>query len=161
MKALACLLLLCLPTAAAGLSCAPWGVTDAYRAAAKSDAPYVVVRGTLRFDAARLPRGDHTGQTRTPPRTVIPAEIEGVALGPSNLRVAKAYKLRLVVQCAGPWCARPKAGDTLAFIRRDGASYVLEATACGAFLFSKPSAEETRAVQTCLNSGPCPPWKDR
>ena len=121
----------------------------------------MIVRGTLRFDKRKLPRGDHTGQTKTPLRTVIPAEIEGVAMGPSGLREARAYKLELVVHCAGPWCARPKTGDTLAFIRRQGSEYVLEATACGAYLFHKPNAEQTRAVQRCLNAKPCPPSAGR
>jgi len=121
-----------------------------------SDDQYVIVRGTLRFDAKRLPKEDHSGQTPTPKLTVIPAEIEGVALGPSGLREAGLYKMRLEVRCSGPWCPRPKPGDALAFLRREGQGYVLEDSACGAFLFTRPRAEDMRAVQNCLSSKPCP-----
>ncbi len=160
MKVLAIVLAL-LPLPLLALSCVPHGVTDAYRKAAQSEDLYVVVRGTLRFDEKKLPRGDHSGQTSTPQRTVIPAEIEGVALGPSGLRKARKYKIRLIVSCAGPWCPRPEAGDALAFLRREGKRYVLEAAPCGAFLFNRPRASDMRAVQTCLDSGPCPGWQDR
>ena len=142
---------------ALALSCLPYGVTDAYRLAAKSEARYVIVRGTLRFDTALLPRPDPTGQSPTPPETEIPAEIEGVAIGPNGRREAARYKIRLVVRCSGPWCAQPSGGDALAFLRREGLRrYVLEDDPCGAYLFSRPSASDMQAVQRCISLKPCP-----
>lgn len=137
---------------AAALSCLRHGVTDAYRAAAEADAAYVVVRGTLRFDESRLPRSH---QASTPERRVLKGEIEGVAMGPMGQRVARSYDIQLEVSCAGPWCAEPRMGDTLAFLRKDGARYVLEDSPCGAFLFNRPRAEDVRAVQACLDAKPC------
>lgn len=160
MKALALILAL-VPMPALALSCMPYRITDAYRAAAESDAPYVIVRGTLRFDAGAVPAGDHSGQTPTPARTVIPAEIEGVALGPRGQRVAKRYELKLEVYCSGPWCARAEPGDALVFLRRDGRQYVLEDRPCGAFLFRRPSAEDVQSVQRCLDGGACPASRER
>lgn len=98
-----------------------------------------------------------TGQDATPKDTSLKAEIEGVALGPLGRRQAGTYKLRLKVSCSGQWCARPRPGDALAFLRRTGGkTYVLETAPCGAFLFNRPRAEDMRAIQNCLNAKPCP-----
>lgn len=149
------------PLPALALSCMPYRITDAYRAAAKAGAPYVIVRGTLTFDTSRLPAEDHTGQTPTPDRTQIPAQIVGVALGSGGRRIPRAYKTTLEVYCSGPWCARPAPGDALVFLRRDDADYVLEDRPCGAFLFSRPAAEDMRALQRCLDGGDCPASRGR
>ena len=137
---------------AAALSCMRHGVTDAYRAAAESNAAYVVVRGTLRFDESKLPKS-HQNPRET---SVLTGRIEGVALGPMGQRVARSYDVQLELSCAGPWCAEPNQGDTLAFLRKDGARYVLEDAPCGAFLFNRPQPEDIRAVQACLDAKPCP-----
>lgn len=134
------------------LSCIRHGVTDAYRAAADSDAAYVVVRGTLRFDANDVPRSHQSAQERK----AIAAQIEGVALGPNGQRAVRRYEVQLEVRCSGPWCAEPRPGDALAFLRREGKHYVLEDAPCGAFLFNRPRAEDMRAVQACLDGKPCP-----
>lgn len=136
-----------------GLSCMRYGVTDAYRAAAQSDAAYVVVRGTLRFDAEALPKSH---QEETPERTIVKAEIEGVALGPGGRREARVYEVRLEVYCSGQWCARPRTGDALAFLRKAGRRYILVDEPCGAFLFNRPRPEDMSAIQACLDGRPCP-----
>jgi hypothetical protein len=120
------------------------------------------VRGTLRFDASKLPNPDRTASVPPGPGpTVLDARIEGVALGPNGRREARSYDLRLSVSCAGPWCARPRPGDALAFLRRDGNTYWLETNPCGGFLFNRPDHKTMRAIQNCLNAKPCPASKRR
>lgn len=148
-------LILCGP--AFGLSCLPPDVVRSYMRAADATEPYIVVRGTLSFDAARLPSTDMTSQ-RKPPHTRIPARLTGQALTRQGFDQDFDRDITLDVQCFGPWCAAAVPGtEYLGFLERRDGGYVLAIDPCGGMAHPEPTPAMLEQVLTCLQGGPCAP----
>lgn len=141
---------------ALALSCLPYGVTDAYHAAADAAERYVIVTGTLQFDPGLLPKVDMARQDETPPSTLIPGRITGHSLDRRGFLQPFSQPITLDVQCYGPWCAGLKPNTRyLTFLQKQEDGYLLASNPCGGFAFGTPSSEMLRQVQSCFNKGPC------
>lgn len=150
-------LALCLAQPAWSLSCLPYGVTDAFLAAAKAQTDYVLVRGTLRYDPADWPSGKGSYNENAPAFSALPGRITGVSIGKQGRRVVFERDVTLEVQCFGPWCPGPSSGDVLAFVRREGTRHAIATDPCGGFLFGRPTERQMRAVLDCLDGRACTP----
>lgn len=138
------------------LSCAPYGVADAYKMADSSADRHIIVVGKLTFDERQLPETDWQRQLDTPPLTKIPASIVGQALNKNGFELPYSSALTLEVRCLGPWCASAKSGDTyMAFINVDAEPATVQAAPCGAGLFARPTQAQKSQAQACINNGPC------
>lgn len=149
------------PMPALALSCAPYGVTDAYLDAVAADESYVPVIGRLDFDTELLPEVDWNNQQDVPPVTLIPATFNGEALSISGVKLRFSTDVVLEVRCSGPWCPNPQQGEMLGFLRKTSRSYVLSTHACGGFLFGRPDDAMIDALNDCLRGRPCMPEADR
>lgn len=147
-----------LPLPAAALSCLPHSLEGAYQRVAADEAEYIVVHGRLTFDAALLPEVDMSRQAETPPRTAVPARLEGMSMTRRGFEVPFEQALTLDVHCYGPWCGSAATGqDILAFVRRSEDGYVLETNPCGGDLFGTPAPEMLDKVQACFAGKTCQP----
>ncbi|MEL7166076.1 MAG: hypothetical protein AAGL96_11455 [Pseudomonadota bacterium] len=144
------------PQCSWALSCLPWGVTNAYVAAEKSENSFVPVQGTLTFYSRDLPVVDMTRQDKAPPLTKIEARFDGHALGRRS-DTALSVEVVLEVACFGPWCSRPKPGEILGFLRQDGDIYALATDPCGGFLFGSPDGADVQQLRECVGGGACQP----
>lgn len=145
--------LACSPALA--LSCLPPDVARTYAHAAEAEAPYIVVHGTLSFDADLLPDTDMRDQ-RKPPHTLIPARMTGQALTRSGFNLDIDREITLDVQCFGPWCAGAVPGvDHLGFLERRETGYVLTLDPCGGMAHPEPTAAMLDTVQRCFRDGGC------
>ncbi|WP_299287634.1 hypothetical protein [uncultured Tateyamaria sp.] len=149
------------PLPAFALSCLPHGVSDAYLAAAQSEAGYVPVIGTLTFDKTLLPKVDWEAQQDVPQETLLPAQFSGEALSVRGIRTPLNADVVLQVQCAGPWCPSAASGPMLGFLRNTTQSYVLSTHACGGFLFTNPTTEQIQELTDCMAGRTCTRWQDR
>lgn len=146
---------MCAPAFA--LSCLPPDVAQSYIRAAEATEPYIVVRGQLSFDPARLPSTDMIPQ-RKPAHTLIPARLTGQALTRSGFDQAFDRAITLDVQCFGPWCASAVPGiEYLGFLERRDGGYVLAVDPCGGMAHPEPTPAMLDQVLTCLQGGPCAP----
>ncbi|WP_299151732.1 hypothetical protein [uncultured Tateyamaria sp.] len=149
------------PVSAVALSCVPYGVSDAYLAAAQSDAGYVPVIGTLTFDATLLPEVDWESRQEAPQETLLPARFSGEALSVRGIRTAFETDVVLKVQCIGPWCPSAIPGRMLGFLRKATQSYVLSINACDGFWFGDPTKEQVTELSDCMAGLTCTGWQDR
>lgn len=146
------------PQAASALSCLPYSVESAFVQADEADESYVVVRGSLSFDARKLPKVDLERQGDTPPMTLIPAKLTGKSLTQAGFVVPFDRDVTLAVACFGPWCAQvPHKTDVLAFVERGREGYVVSTNPCSGFLFAAPNPAMIRAVRACFAGKACEP----
>ena len=151
-------LCLLLPVQASALSCVQLHVEDAYNKADASPDPYVIVIGTLDFQADDLPKVDWRNQQDVPPETQVEARLAGTVLGQSGQSAPFDEPLRLIVNCSGPWCPHLVPGaEYLAFAKKVGDSYELRLGACGGMIFQEPSAAILQRLQVCLDGDDCTP----
>ncbi|THH35385.1 hypothetical protein E4Z66_16350 [Aliishimia ponticola] len=149
------LLLALLPMQVAALSCLPWSVEDAFLKAKDSPDSYRVLHGVMQFDGSALPQVDWNKQQNVPPETTIPARFSGHLLSRSGTMPFEG-DLRIVVRCAGPWCARLTPGaEYLLFARSVGGGQEVLADPCATMAFVQPDAGLLRRVQSCLSGGSC------
>jgi hypothetical protein len=154
MRTLAFLLCMFAPMPALALSCARPSVEQAYSNAAKSEAIFTVLKGTLTFDEGRLPQPDMKTQ-KSPQRTVIPARFKGHSLSKAGFVTAFDRPVDLVVRCAVVWCGGGKSGENLvAFVEKTETGYALEVGPCGGRAFEASAKNVSRAKQ-CMTSGNC------
>lgn len=140
-------------TPALSLSCMRPDVTRAFTTAAESEDSYIVVTGQLRFQESKLPRAEGYD---SPPSTRIPAQLTGMALTKSGFTMAFDRAITLDVLCFGPWCGGAGSGETyLAFLKREGDGYVMEADPCGSTVFQNPTEQMQRAVEQCYAGERC------
>ncbi|WP_375688697.1 hypothetical protein [Pseudooceanicola sp. LIPI14-2-Ac024] len=139
---------------ALALSCARPDVTRSFQEAAAAETAYVIVHGTLDFDAAALPEQDLTQPG--PESTPVAARIEGLALTPKGFSIPFDQPVTLDVQCLGPWCAGAEPGsDVLAFVERDDTGFTLRLSPCPGTAFFAPSAADLQRVTACLQGRNC------
>ncbi len=154
------MLALCLcvmPSLGQALSCLPWGVTDAYLQADRSDASYIPVIGTLDFDENALPLARLKNPDDLPKDTTIPATFDGLAMVRRGADAPFATDLTLRVECAAHWCGGATPGKVLAFLRKDGDAYTLGSGPCGGYVFSAPDRATIKKVRQCLKGRACAP----
>lgn len=147
------LLMLLIATPALALSCLRPDVRTAFVQAQEAEETYIVVHGTLSFDASKLPEAVLND---SPPVTRIAARLMGMGLTETGFDVAFERDVTLEVLCFGPWCGG--AGDGaryLAFLRQDGAGYVVSADPCASLLFHEPKPEDLTTVAQCYKAGHC------
>jgi hypothetical protein len=140
------------------LSCLPADVVRDYQHAAQDSAEWVIVSGTLQFDASQLPKTDLNNQPLTPPSTDVPARIIGKMLSGGGFDSPVDAQIILRARCFGPWCAQPSS-DTpyLAFLKKEGARYIAQADPCGSFLHPNPSKAQERQIVRCFKGKRCEP----
>ncbi len=133
---------------AQALSCIRPDPISSFATANASAAQYLVLTGELTAP------GD--GQTADAPVSAL-GQLTGFGLTPDGFTAPFDGDVVLQVTCAGPWCgAMPVSGPIVAFARVDGTTPVIEADACGAWLFSDPDAATLDRLTTCLVMGQCP-----
>lgn len=146
--------LICGPAFA--LSCMRPDVARSFQEMESSRSVYVAVHGKLTFKEARLPKGDKSGQTKTPPKTRLRASLQGMSLGWDGFEHNFDRNITLIAQCHGPWCARPQSGQTyLAFVKRTKEGYELWVSPCGGRAFPEPSKEQLDVAHQCLRGNRC------
>lgn len=142
------------------LSCLPHDVARTFQQAAEAEQPYIVVHGVLQFDETRLPKVDMANQQKTPPTTLIPAQITGKALSHDGFTTAFDRKITLTAHCFGPWCAgAPSGTDYVAFLETRADGFTLGLTPCGGFGFAAPSKAMLATLKACLRGEQCDPVK--
>ncbi|MEH6739216.1 MAG: hypothetical protein V7695_11820 [Sulfitobacter sp.] len=148
------------PVSATALSCTPHSVEVAYQQADADDAHFVIVRGSLDFDAGELPKGGVENQSRTVPLTQIKATLSGRALSQKGFSTPFNKSVTLEVACYGPWCARPQIGhDVLAFVELTQDGGVIATNPCGGYLFNSPVPKMISAVKSCFAGKTCQPLR--
>lgn len=148
------------PVSAIALSCTPHSVEVAYQQADADEARFVIVRGSLDFDAGELPKGGVENQGSTVPLTRIKATLLGRALSKKGFSTPFNKPVTLEVACYGPWCARPQIGhDVLAFVEVAQDGGVIATDPCGGYLFNSPVPKMIRAVKSCFAGKTCKPLR--
>lgn len=154
---LACALCLVAGQAAA-LSCLPYEFENAWTDAESSESAFVVVHGTLQFDAARLPQVDWERQQDTPPSTRIEARLTGQSLTRAGFSRPFDRPVILEIACYGPWCATASDGaETLAFVEQTPEGWMLRTNPCGGFVFQSPDEAFLKRARACMNGADCAP----
>lgn len=156
--ALLALLLALAPVSAVALSCMPHSVEAAYSSAQEAEERFVVVRGKLAFNTRKLPKVDYDDQAATPNMTRIKATLQGKSLGLGGFETPYHKPVTLAVACYGPWCASAQRGvEVLAFVELNPNGDVVATNPCGGYLFHNPTPKILRAVEQCMQGGPCKP----
>ena len=146
------------PVAASALSCMPYSVEAAYLEAQADEARFVIVRGHLDFDAALLPKVDHSSQRATPELTLIDAKLRGKSLSAAGFAIPFSKPVTLAVACYGPWCASaPQGSEVLAFVQLGAQGDTIATNPCGGYLFAAPTFKMIRAVKACFSGKACVP----
>jgi hypothetical protein len=129
----------------------------AFTAASESEARYIVVIGTFTFDEDKLPAGVVMDGTGADPRPdPIPARFAGQGLTLDGFTTPLDMPVTLQPVCFGPWCGGMASGvETLAFLRRDGGDYTVEADPCGGWVFPEPSRATRQQMVDCLRGESC------
>ncbi len=149
---------------AQALSCLRPDLARSFHQAAASPHNYIVVRGTLSFDATRLPETrDVNGMPGKKAQTTdLPARITGRFLSQKGFVTGFDRKIILRAICLGPWCGEPKPGvDYLAFLRETPKGYILEVNPCGGMAFTKPSNAILNQAVSCIRGQACTPKPGR
>lgn len=145
-----------MPQIALALSCMPYGVQDAFVEAQSAKEQFVVVHGTLEFNAKQLPPRDMSNQQ--PEDTVLNARLRGRSLSLTGFTNSYEKPVTVVLSCAGPWCAQAEAGaDVLAFVALGPDSNIITDGPCGGYLFARPTAQMLRDVTGCFRGESCAP----
>ena len=141
---------------AMALSCLPHDIKRTFTQAHEAEEVFIVVHGTVSFDADLLPKTDLEDQM-VPESTDIPARIEGVALTRKGFGSAFAQDITLRALCFGPWCGGMTPDiEQLTFLQRTEAGYVLQINPCGGMAFPEPTEGMLDTVATCFRNGSCP-----
>ncbi len=144
-------------TQGAALSCLRPDPARAFQAASDAPAAYVVLLGAFAFDADALPPAvSDTGQVLDPGPIVARFVGNGLTLGGFNSPQARAIVVQPI--CAGAWCGRIEPGvQVMAFARKDGDRYVVEADPCGDWVFPAPDEATVTQIIACLRGQDCTP----
>ncbi len=143
---------------AAALSCLRPDLATTFERINAAPETYFAIHGTLDFDETQLPKVDIDNQQATPPETQIPARLRGEALGRIGFTRPFDGPVTLNVQCFGPWCAQPPAGDAvLAFVRQDADGFSLTLDPCGGDAFFSPAPALLDTAHRCFTDGACAP----
>lgn len=158
MKAALTILLMCFSGPAIALSCMAPDVAQTFSALNDEPETYVVVHGTLTFDASRLPVTDWENQDATPPETLIPARLSGASLTREGFVTPFDRAITLNAICFGPWCVSIESGaDVMAFVEyRDGA-YVFALGPCYFTGFFAPDEAMLNTATACMRAEACEP----
>ena len=145
-------------TPALALSCMPYSPQQAFQDANASPDRYIIARGQLDFNPAKLPVVDMERQDATPPDNYFNATLTGFSLTATGFNARFVRQIRVNVQCYGPWCAGLNPGsDYMVFLKQDGSEYLLETNPCGGFAFGEPSGETLNTIHQCLLGEACEP----
>ncbi len=143
---------------AQALSCVPWGVSDAYLAAAQSNRSYAILQGRVSFDARRLPKAPSGNPNAAPPITQFRGSFDGALLGAHDFDRAVEADVVIEVQCLGPWCGKPKpGGEYLLFAEQRGRDLILRFDPCGRFAFSSDLQARRKELLDCHRGQSCVP----
>lgn len=149
-----------LASPAQALSCLRPDVARTFQQAAASPHSYIVVRGTLSFDAGQLPETrDVNGMPGKKAQTTeLPARINGRFLSQQGFVETFDRQIILRAICLGPWCAEPSSGvEYLAFLRNTPKGYMLEMNPCGGMAFAKPTNAILNQAVSCIRGQACTP----
>ena len=133
---------------AQALSCVRPDPVTSFATASASHLPYLVLTGELTAPPA-------TNETEQQP-VALGATLTGFGLATDGFSVPFDGEVVIDVTCAGPWCgARPASGPIMAFARIDGPVPVIEASACGGWLFTDPDQAMLDRMTDCINGAAC------
>lgn len=127
---------------ASALSCLEPSATRSFVDAQVSEEIFRVYRGS--FDA-----GVQKGRSRT-------ASFAGHQLGLDGFKAPVEFEIELRSICSGAWCGSISDGqEILVFAREEGDRQVVEAGACGGWVFGPPDAETEAALAACIRGEEC------
>lgn len=155
MKQLLAAALILVSTQAQALSCLRPDPIRAFGVASAAEAEYLILRGTFAFDPALLPQNEvRTGLVLPQP---IAAQFQGMSLTLDGFTNPIDGQITIMPVCIGAFCGglQPDT-ETIAFARRENATYVVEADPCGGWLFVPDPVTEA-ALTACLRGEPCVP----
>ena len=145
-------------TEAAALTCVPPDPLQSFRTAHEAPETYVVLRGRLSFDQARMPDGSEippgAAETRLDP---IEARFEGFALALSGFTRPVSAPVLLQPLCFGQFCGSIGPGeDWLLFAQASGSGqYLVTVDPCGQWALDRASQETLDALAACIRGGTC------
>lgn len=147
-------MLMLVASQAAALSCMRPDVARSFNFAAEADESYSVFMGTFEYEQVQRPRG---GDIFNPEGYDIPARFTGQGLGADGFGAIEPVNVTISVQCSASWCGGPPPlqTQTLAFVERTSAGYVLKADACNSSYFSPVLVEDLDRVESCMRGTGC------
>lgn len=145
-------------TEAGALSCLPPDPAASFQTANEAAEVYVVLHGTVTFDATWPGRGLAGDGPAEDQLVRIDGRIEGAGLAADgSFGNAVSGPVVLAESCAGPWCGSiPSGAEVLAFaeVGEDGVP-VITLDPCGSLTFVDPTPEMLETVGACAR-GACP-----
>lgn len=132
-----------------------------YQRAADSEDVYVVVEGRLTFDPSGLPTTAFDDPLPPQPMTDIPARLTGRSMSEAGFVRPFEQDVTLRVSCFAVWCAEPRPGAVLAFLKREAGGYVVSVDPCGTMTYPDPRLEQLETVVACFQGRDCVPAAER
>lgn len=145
---------------ALALSCLPPDVARTYLKLQEARETYLVVHGTLTFDASGLPRTKSEYRADAPASTPIPARLTGEALSQEGFTTPFDRRITLDLRCLGPWCAGGRSGmEIMAFVKRGASGYAATLDPCYSTVFVDPTDQMLEQALSCMRGGDCEPQR--
>lgn len=142
-------------TQAGALTCIRPDPIQSYQVAAEAEAEYLILKGQFAFDASLLPQSEvSTGLVLPQP---VPAQFVGQSLTTDGFTNPIDGRITVMPVCIGAFCGGLTPGvDVIAFARKQGNIYVVDADPCGAWVFTPDPVTEA-ALAACVRGEPCVP----
>ena len=142
-------------TQAGALSCLRADPIQSFQVAAGAEAEYLILKGQFAFDASLLPQSEVASGLVLP--QPIPAQFVGQSLTTDGFTNPIDGLITVMPVCIGAFCGGLTPGvDVIAFARKQGNIYVVDADPCGAWVFTPDPVTEA-ALAACVRGEPCVP----
>lgn len=148
-------LLMALAQPAHALSCAPPDIARDFQRAAQSDDAYIIVKGDLFFDEAKLPDRTDLRTSRKRDTTDIEGWLAGYSLTKDGFTKRFERDVILRVSCLGPWCGGTTKGEHLAFLKQEKLQWVVQISPCPGMTYASPTAEQEQKALSCFRGEDC------
>jgi hypothetical protein len=155
MKYLPALALALIATQGNALSCIRPDPIQAYQVAQDSPDEYMILKGQFAFDISLLPQSEvETGLVLPQP---VPATFEGMSLTVDGFTNPISGPITVMPLCIGAFCGGLQPGvELIAFARKQGSAYVVEADPCSAWVYV-PNPVTEAALTACVAGEVCVP----
>ena len=141
-------------TQATALSCIQPDVTNDYGRAAASEDEHIVVLGDLMFAEQHFPEPEDINEPTQNGAEII-GWFNGHSLSPGGFDRRFERDVTLRFSCAGPWCGGTAPGTHMAFLKREGSSYIMTLGPCGGMVYRDPTEVQKSQAISCMRNKDC------